>query len=62
MKIAPIMLNYGKNNAISTRGQSVFQQKAPMVRKYSGNACQDLAYASKKKKKIAQDLKLMGLI
>ncbi|HIS73421.1 TPA: hypothetical protein IAA86_00180 [Candidatus Galligastranaerophilus intestinavium] len=62
MKIAPIMLNYGKNNAISTRGQSVFQQKAPMVRKYSGNACQDLAYASMFDKKIAQDLKLMGLI
>lgn len=56
------MLNYGKNNAISTRGQSVFQQKAPMVRKYSGNACQDLAYASMFDKKIAQDLKLMGLI
>lgn len=62
MKIAPIMLNYGKNNAISTRGQSVFQQKALMVRKYSGNACQDLAYASMFDKKIAQDLKLMGLI
>ena len=62
MRIAPIMLNYGKNNAISTRGQSVFQQKAPMVRKYSGNACQDLAYASMFDKKIAQDLKLMGLI
>ena len=62
MKIAPIMLNYGKNNAISTRCQSVFQQKAPMVRKYSGNACQDLAYASMFDKKIAQDLKLMGLI
>ena len=62
MKIAPIMLNYGKNSAISTRGQSVFQQKAPMVRKYSGNACQDLAYASMFDKKIAQDLKLMGLI
>lgn len=62
MKIAPIMLNYGKSNAISTRGQSVFQQKAPMVRKYSGNACQDLAYASMFDKKIAQDLKLMGLI
>lgn len=62
MKIAPIMLNYGKNNAISTRGQSVFQQKAPMVRKYSGNACQDLAYASMFDKKIARDLKLMGLI
>lgn len=62
MKIAPIMLNYGKNNAISARGQSVFQQKAPMVRKYSGNACQDLAYASMFDKKIAQDLKLMGLI
>ena len=62
MKIAPIMLNYGKKNAISTKGQSILQQKAPVVRKYTGNACQDLAYASMFDKKIARDLKLMGLI
>ena len=62
MKIAPIMLNYGKKNAISTKGQSVLQHKAPMVRNYSGNPCQDLAYASMFDKKIARDLKLMGLI
>ena len=61
MKIAPIMLNYGKNNAISTRGQSVFQQKAPMVRKYSGNACQDLAYASMFDKKNCSRFKINGI-
>ena len=62
MKIAPIMLNYGKNNAISTKGQSLIRQKSPSVRNYTGNPCQDLAYASMFDKKIAQDLKLMGLI
>lgn len=62
MRIAPIMLNYGKSNAISTKGQSLTRQKSPSVRNYTGNACQDLAYASMLDKKIAQDLKLMGLI
>mgnify|MGYP005759276381 CR=1 FL=1 len=63
MKIAPIMLNYGKNNAISTKGQSVLQNKAAgAVRHYTGNPCQDLAYASMFDNKIARDLKLMGLI
>ncbi len=62
MKIAPIMLKFGKNNAISTKGQSLTRQKSPSVRQYTGNACQDLAYASMFDKKIAQDLKLMGLI
>ncbi len=62
MKIAPIMLNYGKNNAISTKGQSLINQKSHSVRNYTGDACQDLAYASMFDKKIARDLKLMGLI
>ena len=43
MRIAPIMLNYGKNNAISTKGQSLIRQKSPSVRNYTGNPCQDLA-------------------
>ena len=41
MRIAPIMLNYGKNNAISTKGQSLIRQKSPSVRNYTGNPCQD---------------------
>lgn len=62
MKIAPIILSYGKNNAISTKGQGVMQNKARQIHHYTGNPCQDLAYASMFDKKIARDLKLMGLI
>lgn len=62
MKIAPIILSYGKNNAISTKGQGVMQNKARQTHNYTGNPCQDLAYASMFDKKIARDLKLMGLI
>ncbi len=62
MRIAPILLNYGKNNAISTKGQAINRQKTHSVRNYTGNPCQDLAYASMFDKKIARDLKLMGLI
>ena len=62
MKIAPIILSYGKNNAISTKGQGVMQSKACQAHNYTGNPCQDLAYASMFDKKIARDLKLMGLI
>ena len=62
MKIAHIILSYGKNNAISTKGQGVLQNKARQAHNYTGNPCQDLAYASMFDKKIARDLKLMGLI
>ena len=62
MRIAPVMLKISNNNAISTKGQSFNRQKTQSVRHYTGNPCQDLAYASMFDKKIAQDLKLMGLI
>lgn len=61
MRIAPIMLNSGHASAISTKGQNA-NKKVQTVRNYTGNPCQDLAYASMFDKKIARDLKLMGLI
>lgn len=65
MRIAPIMVQYGQNNAIHNKGQVAPRQQNYLQRthhNYTGNPCQDLAYASMFDKKIAQDLKLMGLI
>ena len=62
MRINPVMV---KQNKLSYNAQNTqFEKSKPSnnVHCYTGNACEDLAYASLFDNAIAQDLKLMGLI
>lgn len=64
MRILPL-LNTNKNYINSNKGafsKNIENQSNMPVRKYTGVASTDLAYASMFDSAIARDLKLMGLI